>query len=63
MSNFLERTYLILAYNYLNDKSDYLYCDNKSQLKNKCNEIKEDGFDIMFAGRIVVEEDCTAELR
>ena len=63
MSNFLERTYLILAYNYFNDKSDYLYCDDKRQLKSKCNELKDDGFDIMFAGRIAIEEDCTAELR
>jgi len=63
MSNFLERTYLILAYNYMNDKSDYMYCDTKIQLCHKCNELKEDGFNIMFAGRIVIEEDCTADLR
>ena len=63
MSNVVERTYLILAYNYLNDKSDYMYCDTKNELRNKCNELKEDGFDIMFAGKVVIVEDYTVELR
>jgi hypothetical protein len=63
MSNTVEQTYLILAYNYLNDKSDYMYCDDKNQLRNKCNELKDDGFDIMFAGKIVIAEDYTVELR
>lgn len=63
MSKVIEKTYLVLAFDYQNDKSDYLYCDDKNQLRSKCNELKEDGYDIMFAGLVMITEDYTKEMR
>lgn len=63
MNNVVEQTYLILAYDYMNEKSDYMYCDTKNQLRNRCNELKNNGFDIMFAGKIVIAEDYTIYMR
>jgi len=63
MSDIKDCNFLVLAYNYITEASEYDFCRNKLELKKRCFTLKRDNFEIMFAGKFVVEEDYTKELR
>jgi hypothetical protein len=62
MSDIKDCNFLVLAYNYITETSEYDFCRSKLELKRRCSALKKDGFEIMFAGEIEVKEDYTKSM-
>jgi len=49
--------YLVMAYNYGTDGSEFAWCEDEKDLKLECLYFEEDGFSIVFAGKVSVEKE------
>lgn len=55
-----DEKYIVLAFNYTTAESDYTFCVSKSALKKTCKLCEENGYDIQFAGKILITENMTS---
>lgn len=56
-----KKSYLLLAYDYRKEVSDYQWGFSKTDLRRQAKELINNGYEIMFAGEVNIVEEFTRE--